>query len=434
MDPLAKNILFVVLFTLIGGLFSASEMALVSLRETQVEEMAARRPSGRTVKRLTEDSNRFLSAVQVGVTVTGFFSASFGASEIAPIVAPVLREWGVSSSGASTLAFVLVTIAIAYLSIVFGELVPKRIALQSAEAIAGLVARPLAAITALLRPVVWFLGVSTNVVLRLFGRNPEAQKDTMGLAELRAFVAGQEEIGDDEREMVVDMLSVGDRTVEQIMTPRTEVEFLSADTPVEEAQLEVSRLEHSRYPVRQGSSDDDVLGFIHIRDLIRPAPHVRRVGDLVRDILLFPTGKPVMDALAEMRAKHAHLAVVVDEYGGTDGIITLEDVVEEFVGEIRDEYDRETPVAIKRGDSRDVDGLAGRAEVVKILGDELPEGPFDTIGGFVVNELGRMPEVGDEVRWGRRVLRVRSLEGRRISWLRVTEEEEEPDGVQAEDG
>ena len=119
MDPLAKNILFVVLFTLIGGLFSASEMALVSLRETQVEEMAARRPSGRTVKRLTEDSNRFLSAVQVGVTVTGFFSASFGASEIAPIVAPVLREWGVSSSGASTLAFVLVTIAIAYLSIVF---------------------------------------------------------------------------------------------------------------------------------------------------------------------------------------------------------------------------------------------------------------------------------------------------------------------------
>ena len=423
MDPLAKNILFVVLFTLIGGLFSASEMALVSLRETQVEEMAARRPSGRTVKRLTEDSNRFLSAVQVGVTVTGFFSASFGASEIAPIVAPVLREWGVSSSGASTLAFVLVTIAIAYLSIVFGELVPKRIALQSAEAIAGLVARPLAAITALLRPVVWFLGVSTNVVLRLFGRNPEAQKDTMGLAEPRAFVAGQEEIGDDERE-----------TVEQIMTPRTEVEFLSADTPVEEAQLEVSRLEHSRYPVRQGSSDDDVLGFIHIRDLIRPAPHVRRVGDLVRDILLFPTGKPVMDALAEMRAKPAHLAVVVDEYGGTDGIITLEDVVEEFVGEIRDEYDRETPVAIKRGDSRDVDGLASRAEVVKVLGDELPEGPFDTIGGFVVNELGRMPEVGDEVRWGRRVLRVRSLEGRRISWLRVTEEEEEPDGVQAEDG
>ena len=161
---------------------------------------------------------------------------------------------------------------------------------------------------------------------------------------------------------------------------------------------------------------------------------VHGVGDLVRDILLFPTGKPVMDALAEMRAKHAHLAVVVDEYGGTDGIITLEDVVEEFVGEIRDEYDRETPVAIKRGDSRDVDGLASRAEVVKVLGDELPEGPFDTIGGFVVNELGRMPEVGDEVRWGRRVLRVRSLEGRRISWLRVTEEEEEPDGVQAEDG
>ena len=426
-DPLVKDILFVLLFTLIGGLFSASEMALVSLRQTQIDEMSKKSSAGKAVARLTADSNRFLSAVQVGVTIAGFFSASFGASEIAPVLAPTLQKWGLGASASQTLAFIFVTVAIAYLSIVCGELVPKRIALQSAETIARVVVRPLSVITFLLRPVIWFLGLSTDVVLRLLGRNPREQKDTMGVAELRAFVASQDTIGEDEREMVVDMLSVGERTVEQIMTPRTEVEFFSADTAIEEAQKEVSELEHSRYPVRHGTSDDDVVGFIHIRDLINPSSSVRTVGDLVREILFFPTGKPVMDALKEMRAKHAHLAVVVDEYGGTDGIITLEDVVEEFVGEIRDEYDQETPVAIKRGDSRDIDGLASRAEIAKVFGSELPEGPFDTIGGYVVNELGRMPRVGDEVRWDGRILRVKSLEGRRIAWLRATKaDDEEP--------
>ena len=422
-DPLLKNVLFVLLFTLIGGLFSASEMALVSLRQTQIDEMAKKGAAGATIQRLTADSNRFLSAVQVGVTVAGFFSASFGASQIAPEVAPLFQNAGMSSSAASTLSFVLITIAIAYLSIVFGELTPKRIALQSAESIALVAARPLAAITALLRPVIWFLGASTNVVLRLLGRNPKTQKEAMGVRELRAFVASQETIGEEEREMVVDMLSVGDRTVEEIMTPRTEVDFFSSDMPIEQAQLEVSSLEHSRYPVRQGTSDDDVLGFIHIRDLIHPADHVQTVGDLVREILFFPTGKPVLDALTEMRAKHAHLAVVVDEYGGTDGIITLEDVVEEFVGEINDEYDNEAPVVVRRGDTELIDGLAGRAEVSKALGRELPDGPFDTLAGFIVAQLGHMPEVGDRVTWDDLQLTVTRMEGRRIARVSITRRE-----------
>lgn len=417
-DPLLRNFLFVLIFISVGGIFSASEMALVSLRQTQINEMAKESARGVAVKRLTADSNRFLSAVQVGVTVAGFFSASFGASEIAPMVAPVLVSWGLSSSAASTLAFILVTCFIAYLSIVFGELIPKRIAMQSARSIALAVVRPLAVITALLRPVIWFLGASTNVVLRLIGRNPKEQRAAMGAAELRAFVASQETIRDDEREMVVDMLSVGDRTVQEIMTPRTEVEFFSSDMPIHQAQTEVSTLDHSRYPVRQGDSDDDVLGFIHIRDLINPVPEVRVVGDLVREVMYFPTGKLVLEALTEMRAKHEHLAVVVDEYGGTDGIITLEDVVEEFIGEIRDEYDHERPVVMHRGEAEVVDGLANRAEVLKALGRELPDGPYDTLAGFVVAELGRMPEVGDQIEWAEYTLSVTSLDGRRID--RVT--------------
>ncbi|MCF2707455.1 HlyC/CorC family transporter [Arcanobacterium haemolyticum] len=434
MDPLFKNILFVLIFTAIGGLFSASEMALVSLRQTQIDDMADKSPRGQAVKRLTADSNRFLSAVQVGVTVAGFFSASFGASEIAPVLAPVFTSWGMPAAGASTLAFILVTCVIAYLSIVFGELIPKRIAMQSAEAIALAVVRPLAAITALLRPVIWFLGVSTNTVLRLIGRNPKEQRSEMGVAELRAFVASQETIRDDEREMVVELLSVGDRTVQEVMTPRTEVEFLSSDMPIEEAQRAVSSLDHSRYPVRQGDSDDDVLGFIHIRDLIVPAPTVRTVGDLVRKVLFFPTGKLVLEALTEMRASHEHIAVVVDEYGGTDGIITLEDVVEEFVGEIRDEYDHERPVFSRVGEMETIDGLANRAEVQKVLGVELPDGPYDTFAGFFIYELGRMPKRGDEVEWENLHLTVSNMDGRRIDRITVTRVEPDERGESGDEG
>ena len=422
------NILFVLLFTLLGGIFSASEMAFVSLRESQIEEMARKSKAGQAVQRLTADSNRFLSAVQIGVTIAGFFSASFGAAQIAPAVSPFFENLGLSASAASTTAFIVVTVVIAYISIVFGELVPKRIAMQSAERLAQLVVYPLSGITFILRPVIWFLGVSVNLVLRLVGRDPSEQREVMGAAELRAFVAGQESIAASERTMLVDMLSVGDRSVQEIMTPRTEVEFLSAGMPIDEAQREIEQLEHSRYPVRQGISDDDVIGFIHIRDLLLPAADVKVVGDLVRPIMFFPTGKPVLEALGELRSAHEHLAVIVDEYGGTDGIITLEDAVEEFVGEIRDEYDRETPKFIKRGDRREVDGLAGRAEVVKILGVELPEGPFDTLAGFVVDLLGRMPDVGDFVQWRGFRFTVQSMDGRRIEWLGVEDVDSEAGG------
>lgn len=417
-DPL--NLVFVFLFILIGGIFSASEMALVSLRSSQIDEMARKSKAGAAVKRLTSNSNNFLSAVQIGVTVAGFFSASFGAAQIAPAVSPLLEGFGLGAGAASTLAFVGVTIIIAYLSIILGELVPKRIAMQSAEAVALIVVRPLSFITWLLRPVIWFLGVSTDVVLRLFGRDPEEQREAMSSAELRVFMANQDMITPAERNMVVDMLSVGDRQVQEVMTPRTEVEFVSAEMSLAEVQRQVSTLQHSRYPIRRGDSDDDVIGFFHVRDLLAPASSVSTAKDLARPILSFPTGKAVLEALAEMQESHEHMALVIDEYGGVDGIVTLEDLLEEFVGEIRDEYDRETPKVINRGENHAISGLTNRAEAEKIFGKELPEGPFDTLAGFVVAELGRMPEVGDNVTWDEWVLTVAKLDARRIEWLTVS--------------
>ncbi|MHB1065400.1 MAG: hemolysin family protein [Georgenia sp.] len=418
MSALALDIALVLFFILIGGVFAASEMALVSLRDGQVRALAGRGGAGAKVAKLTGDSNRFLSAVQIGVTLAGFFSASFGAAQIAPSLSPVLESWGMATGVAHTIAFVATTVVIAYLSLVFGELVPKRLAMQSAEKFSLVVATPLDWSATVLRPVIWILGASVNVVMRLLGRDPNAQKEEMDTGELRAIVAEHEALGAQERDMVVELLSVGERTVQEVMTPRTEVEFLDAAMPISEAQPLVRTLEHSRYPVC-GENSDDVLGFIHIRDLIHPDPSVRTVGDLVREIAFFPTGKQVLSALTEMRHNHAHLAVVVDEYGGTDGIITLEDVVEEFVGQIQDEYDRETPVVVGDGTTESASGLLGRAETVKMLGRGLPDGPYDTLGGFIMARLGRVPAVGDSVTWDDVVLTVTAVDGRRVDRVEI---------------
>ncbi|MBM7825051.1 putative hemolysin [Arcanobacterium pluranimalium] len=413
MSPLLTNILFVLLFTLIGAFFAASEMALVSLRDTQIESMAFRSRSGKKIQELTADSNRFLSAVQVGVTLAGFFSASFGAAEIAPLMVPWLENY-MGSSAAINTAFIVTTVFISYLSIVFGELVPKRLAMQSAETFALVVAYPLSIITALLRPVIWFLGLSTNIVLRILGRDPNEKREEMDAEELRTYVAGYEAIPETERSMVVDLLSVGTRSVEEVMTPRTEVDFLDASTPLTEVRAKVNELEHSRYPVRDNSNDDEVIGFIHIRDLIAPDPKLKTVRDIVRPVIFFPEGKPVLAALTEMRNQNAHLAIIVDEYGGTDGLVTIEDVVEEFVGEIQDEYDADAPAMVEITAGGEVSGLLGRAEVSKYINLELPDGPFDTLGGFIVNELGRMPEVGDQVELDGVRFTVRAMDQRRI--------------------
>lgn len=416
MGDLALDAAVVLLFVLIGGVFAASEMALVTLRESQIRAMAAEGGSGRRVARLTEDPNRYLSAVQIGVTLAGFFSASFGAAQLSPQLTPGLVAAGLPSGVADGAAFVGTTLVIAYLSLVLGELVPKRLAMQSAERVSRLVATPLDVAASLLRPVIWLLGTSVDGVMRLLGRDPRVRSEGIGTEELLSLVAEHEALGSQERAMVLDLLAVGERTVQEIMTPRTEVEFLDAALPVAEARELVRRLDHSRYPVR-GEDEDDVLGFVHIRDLADADDGT--VRGRAREILRFPTGTRVLAALTEMRQRHAHLAVVVDEYGGTDGVITLEDVVEEFVGQIQDEYDHEEPLSVASGTVESVAGLLGRGDVVRVLGRELPEGPFDTLGGFVMTELGRMPGVGDVVTWDDLVLTVTELDGRRVDRLDV---------------
>jgi len=413
----------ILLFILVGGFFAASEIALVSLRESQVRGLAQRGARGARVARLATNPNRFLAAVQVGVTLAGFLSAAFGAATLAEKLAPVLARAGVPDSFALTVALVLVTLVISYVSLVLGELVPKRLALQRAEGFALVVAPVVDQVARVFRPLIWLLGRSTDGLVRLLGGDPGAAREEITEEELRDLVAAHHTLGREERRLIEEVFAAGERQVREVMVPRTEVDLLDASTPVFRAAKEVSNHPHSRYPVVRGSADD-VVGFVHVRDLLDPQVVGRnvRVGQLAREVKLVPGTKRVLATLSEMRREGHHLAIVVDEYGGTAGIVTLEDLVEELVGDIRDEYDPGVEATRRLGGGAvEVDGLLNLADFADEAGFELPEGPYETVAGFLVSRLGHIPHVGEHVDLDGHRLTVAMLDGRRVARVRVSE-------------
>lgn len=421
-SDLPVNVALVLLFILLGGVFAGTEIALVSLRESQLGRLGERGRRGQRVAELAGNPNRFLGAVQIGVTVAGFFSAAFGATTLADDVSPGLVALGIPESVADPVTLVVITLAIAFVSLVLGELVPKRIALQRSEGVSLVVAPLLDRFATLMRPVLWLMSKATDLVVRLLGGDPQVQREQITSEELRALVSGHEALSEEERQIVEDVFGAGDRQVREVMLPRTEVDFLDAGMPADQAAEQAILMPHSRYPVVRGSADD-VVGFVHVRDLYAPEMNNRsvRVGEITRNVIVLPGTKRILPALSEMRRAGGHLAIVVDEYGGTAGIVTLEDLVEELVGDIRDEYDvaEESRIPTAAGDQTRVDGLLNLDDFADETGVQLPEGPYETVAGFVVASLGRMPRVGDtvEVEGGR--LEVMALDGRRASLIRV---------------
>ncbi|NLT28959.1 MAG: HlyC/CorC family transporter [Propionibacterium sp.] len=399
MGEVIGNIALILLFVLIGGVFAAAELALVSLRESQVKQLATKGKRGRAIQRITEDPNLFLSAVQIGVTLMGFLSAAFGGATLANDLAPGLERIGVPAGIADTVALVLVTVAISYVSIVLGELTAKRLAMQRAESFSLVLGPMVDGLARLARPVIWFLGISTNLVVRLLGGDPNASREEVTDEEIRAMLSGSQTLGDEERRILDDVFDAGERSLREVMVPRTEVQFLSGDLPAYKAVREVRGAPHSRYPVT-GESADDVIGFVHVRDLFDPEVADRSVpvADLVRPVLNLPMTVRVLFALADMRRRSAHLAIVRDEYGGTAGIVTMEDLVEELVGDITDEYDEPTaPIVLPTDGTLEVDGLTSLEDFADQYQLVLEEGPYDTVAGWFMAHQGRLPALGDEV-------------------------------------
>ena len=428
MDPNPAGSIFapiaLVLFLIfLGSLFVAAEIALISLRESQVRQVALRGRRGAKVAKLHANPNRLLAAVQVGVTLSGFLSAALGAEKLGQFVIPWLEERGLSNKSANTMSLIGLTLIIAYISLVFGELAPKKLALFRSEPIAMWSAGFIDFIANLFRPIIWLLSKSTDIVVRAFGIDPKEERSQMSEEELLDLVAGHAALTDEERDIVEEVFNASERQVHEIMVPRTEVDFIDGSLTISKAIDLAAEKSHSRYPVVRGSSDE-VIGFIHVRDLINPslANSQAKIQELTRSIMYLPGTKGILPALTEMRAQRQHLAIVLDEYGGTDGIITLEDLVECLIGDIRDEYDgdEEDLSSDSRTGDFEVDGLISLEELQEHSGIDIPEGPYETLSGFVMHFLGRIPAVGDILNVNGVRISVLSLEGKRVGKLLIS--------------
>lgn len=439
-----EQIGIVLVFIVVGGLFAMAEIALVSLRPSQVARMAASGRAGRTVERLLASPNRFLSAVQIGVTLATLLSSAFGAENFADPVSAWLVDLGLPAAAARAVAIIGVTLLVAYASLVLGELAPKRIAMQRAESIALVVAGPIDVIAKVTGPVIWLLGVSSDLLVRMLGGDPKEGKEVMTEQELREIVATNDHLTTDERHLIAEVLDAGDRPLREVMVPRLDVSVLPADATVGQALVEVRDQPFSRYPVVDGGLDDTV-GFVHVRDLY--SAHERLTAgttlrEVARPVGRQPDSRRALPTLAQMRREGMHLAVVVDEYGGGAGIVTLEDLLEELVGDITDEFDPghrtmnadRPPRGATPGEGlpdAPVDAQLRLDEFEETTGVRLPPGPYDTAAGWVLHALGRIPAEGDHADFGTVRITVTTMRSRRVAEVHLAPVETPADGAPA---
>jgi putative hemolysin len=438
-NNLGAEIALVVVLILLGGTFNAAEISLISLREGQVRQLAATQGKrGRRLERLVSDPNRFLAAVQIGVTFATMLSSAFGAATIADRVGTRLTRLGLSPGVADTLALIGITLILAFISLVLGELTPKRLGLQRSESIALLASGPLSVLALLFRPVVWLLGKCTNAAVRLLGGDPKAKGEVISQEELQALVQAHESLTSVERRVISDVFAAEDTVVREVMVARPDVEFLPAGMTLSRAARHAMALPHSRFPVI-GADVDDVVGVVHIKDIVAPSHPLGRaatVADIAGPVTVIPGTKGVLDALHEMRTAGQHLAVVVDEYGGTDGIVTIEDLVEEIVGEMRqDGAEGPEPGGTDAGPQQEADGRLNLDDFAEQTGVALQPGPYDTAAGYLMARLGRVPAEGDGVLVSGDGdaapvhLVVAAMEGRRVARIRVVPSGGEPVAV-----
>jgi putative hemolysin len=390
MDTVWGQLALVAVLILINALFAGTEMALVSLRDVQINRLAERGAAGRTLAHLARDPNQFLATIQIGITLAGLLASATAAVTLSEPLVEVLAPLG---GLARPVAIVLVTVVLTFLTLVFGELAPKRIAMQRAERWALMAARPLALISTLSRPAVWLLGRATDLVVRLSGGDPSRQREEVSEEELRDMVAVQPQLSAEERTIIDGAFELADRTLRQVLVPRTRIVSVHAGMDAAAATDVLLASGHSRIPVHQGDLDD-IVGVVHLRDLVSGKG---TVGDHSTPPLVLPETVTVLHAMRTMQAQRQQMAVVINEHGGVEGIVTMEDLIEELVGEIWDETDPDVQSVKREADGSLI--VAGSYPVHDLidLDVEAPPGDYTTVAGLVLEELGRIPDPGDAV-------------------------------------
>jgi len=423
------ELLVIVLLTILEGFFVAAEISLVSVRRSRVDQLVDEgSPAARRVRRLLDDPGRFLAVVQLGLTFLGFFASAYAAVSLVTGLKSLLERVDWLHDSAGGIALVIVTAILALFTIVFGELVPKTLALAHPERFALVLSRPVDVLGRLLGPIVAVLTAITRTVTRAFGADVTAEAQ-ISAQELRLIVerGGEQGILEaEEEQMIHAVIELGERRVHEVMVPRTAISGLPASASFEEAIDEVMEDGHSRVPVYEGSIDE-VIGILYAKDLLPflkdgsgPRPALR---SLLRTPVFVPESITIDDLLHEFQRRKVHIAIVLDEYGGTAGLVTIEDLLEEIVGEIQDEYDEEEPMVVRLSDDKArIDGRASVDELGELFETELAledEDEYDTVGGLVFHRIGGVPKPGDQVSVDGLILTVESTDGRRVGKVLV---------------
>ena len=419
----AEIILLLVLMA-VNGFLAMARSALVNVNKPRLRQLIEEGiGSARAAERLAEDAGRLLATAQLGKMLTSFFAGGVVAIVSAPQLAEVMQPWLGETS--YPVAFVLVVFAAAMLMLIFAELVPETIAVQYSERLALWLAPPLAVISMVAMPMVHLMVWVSNVISRLFGAEPRGDMPFVTEEEIKTLVdAGEEEgvIQEEEKEMIYSIFELGDTLAREVMVPRIDLVALDVRTPMLEALDTIMEAGHSRIPVYE-ETIDNVQGLLYAKDLL---PYLRQgrsdvpLKSILRQAYFIPETKKASDLLPDLQQRRVHMAVVVDEYGGVAGLVTIEDLLEEIVGEIQDEYDVEEPYVEFVSDTEYVfDARVDLDDLNRLMDVSLPTGDSDTLGGFIYTELGKVPTVGDQVAFDNMDFTVESVAGRRIKKVRV---------------
>jgi len=438
------EILVIILLTLLEGFFVAAEIALVSIRRSRVDQLVDEgNARARRVRRLLDDPGRFLAVSQLGLTVIGFFASAFAAVSLTDGLTRLMTSAGIGEGTATGLALVIVTIILALFTIIFAELVPKTLALANAERVALALAVPVEFLARALGPVIALLTGVTRAIAGLLGATVTSEAQITA-EELRLIVerGGEQGVLEAEEEQMINaVIELGERRLHEVMIPRIAIVALPARSTLEEAIDVVVDEGHSRIPVYDDSIDE-VVGILYAKDLLPflktgadPHPEIR---SLLRPPVFVPESMTVDDLLHEFQRRKVHIAIVLDEYGGTAGLVTIEDLLEEIVGEIQDEFDTEEPMVVRISDDEArIDGRADVDDLAELFGITLgleDEDEYDTVGGLIYHRIGGVPRPGDQVLVDGLTLTVETTDGRRVGKVLVVRErrDDEPGDDEAD--
>lgn len=439
MPSVAVEVLIVLLLILANGIFAMSEMAIVSARKIRLQEMAERGDKkAQAAIELATSPNRFLSTVQVGITLIGILAGAFGGATIASTLAGAIAQVPALEPYSGAIAFSVVVLAITYLSLIIGELVPKRIALSSPEKIARAVSRPMRCLSSLAYPLVHLLSASTEGILKLVGMNQSSNEPLVTEEEIKVMVRQGAEAGmfdAAEQDMVERVFHLGDQRVSGLMTPRLEIIWLDLNDPEHINRQKVIENGHSRYLVCQETLDN-VLGVAHVTDLLSRSLSGQPfdlAGNL-RQPLFVPESSPALKVLELFKQSGTHLAIIVDEYGVVQGIVTLNDVMEVIIGDVpMADHGFEAAIVQREDGSWLLDGMLPIDKLKELFDlDELPDedrGNYQTLGGFVIMQLGRIPAAADYFNWHNLRFEVMDMDGNRVDKMLVMPVVQKGDGV-----